>query len=36
MTYLITALFVVAALVSIVSLIDSYCCAWKAWKELSR
>lgn len=34
MTYLITALFVVAALVTITVLIDSYWCAWKAWKVM--
>lgn len=36
MTYLITALFVVAALVSIASLIGSYRRAFKAARELSR
>lgn len=34
MTYLITALFSVTALVTIGSLIDSYCRAFKAWKVM--
>ncbi len=36
MTYLITALFAVVALVTIGSLVGSYCRAFKVWKELSR
>lgn len=36
MTYLITALFAVTALVTIGSLIDSYWQALRAYRELSR